>query len=246
MPVTSRRTLRIDDTDPSIIYQGAWLTGGGIEEYNHTAHGFNTASASAELTFKGTQVALYGTLEAKDASSPDPLSEIRIDGELVSTYKPTLLDSNIQYRQAIFKSEVLSSDKEHTISITSLVESNNTIWLDYIEYILSPSPISPHRNKDALSSQPTTSWRDSVSLEGEGVSGSRLFLMFLFILVCLTCIWLWRRRVRRPPPDLRNYRPPPRGFVRNALEFVEKFWEEHVDQGWRSRGMGGNVRTLYP
>ncbi|KAK7461768.1 hypothetical protein VKT23_008199 [Stygiomarasmius scandens] len=225
---------RLDDTDPSITYRGSWWIGGRPNEYNTSTHGSKSVHSSASLTFRGTQIAIYATLDAKDPINPDPVSEIQIDGNVMSTYKPVLLDSEIQFRQKIFDSGVLL-DGKHILSITSLVDSNTSIWLDYFEYI--PSPLSPSESPD--SNQPSTPIGGGSRLglpsavQVSGRSGLAWILLLLMV-VCAICVWFWRQR--RPQNDLRNYRPAPRGFVFKARKFLEDLWN--------NENLGENVRNV--
>lgn len=51
-------TVIVDDTDPRITYTplSAWYVGGVSNEYNGTAHGTDTAGATAAITFNGLEV----------------------------------------------------------------------------------------------------------------------------------------------------------------------------------------------
>ena len=51
-------TLRIDDSDAKILYQGAWTNGHEVldntsQDWDHTVHYSNSSGATATLTFTG-------------------------------------------------------------------------------------------------------------------------------------------------------------------------------------------------
>ncbi|TFK48956.1 hypothetical protein OE88DRAFT_1663252 [Heliocybe sulcata] len=47
--------LKIDDTDPTLLYSGAWFTAGNASsEFNGTTHGTNTAGSTMTYRFTGT------------------------------------------------------------------------------------------------------------------------------------------------------------------------------------------------
>ncbi|KAK7460848.1 hypothetical protein VKT23_008779 [Stygiomarasmius scandens] len=154
--VSNSKLTRIDDASPQILYTGSWFIGGTDREFQHTTHGAKVANATFQFTFNGTRVEIGATLDAHRDDQPDPTSNIFIDGRLVSRYAP-VLSSEIQYQQTIFTSDSLVSG-EHIVSMTSEIDSNSTIWLDYIDFL--------------PSSQGPVSISESASTSGASVSSS--------------------------------------------------------------------------
>ncbi|THU81181.1 hypothetical protein K435DRAFT_873610 [Dendrothele bispora CBS 962.96] len=137
----SNAWIRLDDTDSRIAYQGTWWIGGRQAEYNGTTHGLkDTSDSSASLRFNGIQVKVVATLDAGNSTNPNPIADIHLDGNLALRYAPNL-SSSIQFQQSIFSSSILN-EGDHMLSISSEIDTDDAIWLDYFEYLPSNPSIS--------------------------------------------------------------------------------------------------------
>ncbi|THU77025.1 hypothetical protein K435DRAFT_878390 [Dendrothele bispora CBS 962.96] len=155
---------RLDDTDPKIVYEGNWRTGGIPHEYNTTTHGaVNASGCSALLTFTGTQIKIGATLDTKNPEDLSPIFNLYLDGKLVLRYEPNLTFSGVQIVEnqqlmPIFSSPILDN-ATHTLLISNQVKTANTIWLDYF---------------DLLSLDPTTSSQPLPNLSTHSPSNTQL------------------------------------------------------------------------
>ncbi|KDR76532.1 hypothetical protein GALMADRAFT_139455 [Galerina marginata CBS 339.88] len=151
----------LDDRDPHISYWGAWFPGGGDGfEYNATTTGSNTIGDVASLTFTGTKVSLWGTVDADINGRLAPTSAYILDNLPAVTFVPAL-QPETQHLQNFFQADELSPSS-HTLIIKNMGTSNNSfIWLDYIQItppdsvdaVLFSAPIS----SSSLPSTPTHS-----------------------------------------------------------------------------------------
>ncbi|KAK7438907.1 hypothetical protein VKT23_017834 [Stygiomarasmius scandens] len=208
---TPNTTIQIDDTDPRILYHGNWRTGGryGIE-HNGTTHGFDGEGSSALLAFYGTQIQIFATLDALKINNPEPSFKVYIDNNLIPHNNLSLLPT-IQFNQSIFSHKDFDHDKNHTLTITSLVNTGNRIWIDYINITIEENVSSQELNStDSLSSSsssPTASSSSSESgddgrdngtlhISTGGIVGVVLGVLSLLLFFAIG-FWVWRERNRR-------------------------------------------------
>ncbi|KAK7438909.1 hypothetical protein VKT23_017836 [Stygiomarasmius scandens] len=116
-PNTTQRKIQIDDTDPQILYHGNWWTGGRHAiEYNGTTHGFDGEGSSALLSFYGTQIQIFATIDALKISNPEPSFNVYIDNNRISHNNLSLLPT-IQFKQSIFSHKHLNNNTNHILNI---------------------------------------------------------------------------------------------------------------------------------
>ncbi|THU78097.1 hypothetical protein K435DRAFT_604793, partial [Dendrothele bispora CBS 962.96] len=98
---------RIDDTDPRIVYEGNWRTGGKPHEYNTTTHGI--------------QITIGATLNTRNPKDSSPIFNLYLDRELVLKYQPNLTSGGVQNVKdqqlvSIYSSPILDN-ANHTLLI---------------------------------------------------------------------------------------------------------------------------------
>ncbi|THU75216.1 hypothetical protein K435DRAFT_881356 [Dendrothele bispora CBS 962.96] len=194
----------LDDTDSRIVYQGDWQIGGRNVEYNGTTHGLKgTADSSASLDFTGTQVKIFATLDSRKPKNPNPIVDINLDGSLALRYAPDL-SSTIQYQQSIFSSSILN-EGNHTLSISSGINTSNAIWLDYFEYLPSNTSTPAPFPTSSLTSGQASGHPPQKSLTVGGIIGIILGVVFLLGVVLAVVFLLWKRKKNRVR-HLKQYR----------------------------------------
>jgi hypothetical protein len=153
----------VDDSDPTIIYQGRWENGGVAAEHDSTTHGTDLPGSSATFVFSGeqqqtccqtfqilkkanlgTSVAVYGTLGTEGG----PTSTYNLDDFPLITYDALSVNSPI-YNTLFYQSPVLSMGA-HRLVVT-YVNITGKLWLDYLLYIPSAGPASESPNSASAS-----------------------------------------------------------------------------------------------
>lgn len=98
-----------NDTEQGIVYSEGWQTATGSEKYNGDDHYSSTANSNVKITFTGTQVEIFGTLDAHHG-----IAGYTVDGGAeanVSYYGASRVDQAL-----VYKSGILSSGT-HTLTI---------------------------------------------------------------------------------------------------------------------------------
>ncbi|KAF9565103.1 hypothetical protein CPC08DRAFT_720687 [Agrocybe pediades] len=108
---------RIDDRDPSVTLssQSDFSQGGNGNEYMSTTTRTNRVGASIRITFTGTQIAIYGTIDST-ALGTAPRSLFSIDGGRGQQFVESQVDHS-QYQQRFYLSPNLTPG-QHTLLIT--------------------------------------------------------------------------------------------------------------------------------
>ncbi|PPQ78926.1 hypothetical protein CVT25_002402 [Psilocybe cyanescens] len=129
--------LAIDDRDPLLSYSSisAWNPGGVSSEYNSTTTFTSVTGSTVNLTFTGTRVSVFGTINPNSLDGP-PSSSYSIDNGSPTLFSGTQTAA-VQYQQRFYASGTLTPTT-HTLLITVL-SKNATYFLDYITVVL-PDP----------------------------------------------------------------------------------------------------------
>ncbi|KAF9484533.1 hypothetical protein BDN70DRAFT_872305 [Pholiota conissans] len=166
-----------DDRDPIIQYSGAWVRAGNPADLDATSTFTNSGSgASATITFKGTQIRVFGSIKI---ATPKTTSSYSIDGGSPTLFTPSFdigaagnSAGGFFFRQNFFTSGTLSPDTQHTLVIGDFVNVETGFVIDYIEVVgsanttTSPSPSTSSSN----ASSRTTSSEGTTSTEGTTTS----------------------------------------------------------------------------
>ncbi|MCZ8515377.1 hypothetical protein O9H85_23790 [Paenibacillus filicis] len=122
---TSTTPVLVDDASSQIAYTGKWnaITGLNARYYN-TLHRSNVSGSSAEFTFNGTAVALFG-----DRNPTAGTGDIYIDNVLVSTI--SFQSNSSEAKTDVFQISGLSKSS-HTIKFVS--KGTGLIYVDAIKY----------------------------------------------------------------------------------------------------------------
>lgn len=151
----------VDDMNSSISYSSGWvLLQGSTRQWNGTVHSTSTVGATATYSFRGTGVAVYGTLPAGPSTSITQ-SQYAIDSGIpVNVSLASQTDA--VYAQLFFLSSLLS-DGLHTIVITN-AGSSVEYQLDRIDYNASVNvPVSTVSGSSGSSLSQTVRTTSSVS-----------------------------------------------------------------------------------
>ncbi|EIW77875.1 hypothetical protein CONPUDRAFT_62059 [Coniophora puteana RWD-64-598 SS2] len=124
----------VDDHDDRVQYSEGWFTSGSYPEYLNTTHAAIGVGQTATLSFTGVSISVYGTLSGFGLGGI-PTSQYVVDGaEPVSFTAPNI--SGASYHYQYFSSDLLE-DGTHSLVVTNT--NDGTFWLDFFEYLPSPS-----------------------------------------------------------------------------------------------------------
>ncbi|KAJ7595432.1 hypothetical protein C8J56DRAFT_383340 [Mycena floridula] len=144
----------IDDADPSIQYsEGQWNKGGVSVEYDSTTHAARGGLGSANLSFWGSRIEVYGTIAWDEA--PSPSSVYTVDDGQSTTFTPATTPTNL-YQQLFFKSPELRQDQVHTLFIESIVDGS-AFYLDFFIVTAGSSSLTSSDNTPSSMSTSTRS-----------------------------------------------------------------------------------------
>ncbi|KAF8992157.1 hypothetical protein BDQ17DRAFT_1413467 [Cyathus striatus] len=166
----------IDDQDKSkVTYNGNWIKGGSSAEYAGTVASSTRVGDSFIVSFSGTAIAVYGTI---DATSGGVQTNYTVDNA-----PPTQVTSQAgngdTSHQLFYYSDVIGF-ADHTLNVTMVKimpsdPGEGTIWFDYFEV------------ENSLITNPPK--KKPVAAIAGGVVGGVVGL-----LVIVTLFLLWRRR----------------------------------------------------
>ncbi|KAJ7600496.1 hypothetical protein C8J56DRAFT_10080 [Mycena floridula] len=188
----------IDDTHPTIQYSiGDWVNGGVLGEFRSTAHASMQGNARATITFEGTAISVYGTIEAKGIGSnvQGPVSTYTIDGGTPTTFRG-VPGASAAYQQAFFASGPLP-EGNHTLVVENSV-TGPVLVIDYLEYTpVSTSSVAPTAST-GLSDAPSSSVNCKISSGTQvplgATIGAVIGSVVFTLLACIAGIYIFRRR----------------------------------------------------
>ncbi|KAI0696755.1 hypothetical protein C8T65DRAFT_663156 [Cerioporus squamosus] len=154
-------TVAVDDSDPRILYSGAWTRNPIADPQMLNYHGTLTftsdATALATFTFSGaTQVQVFGSFPVAGTFAMH--SSYSIDGTGVTPFEPPSVIGHPAYHQQFFISNTLTTGT-HKLVIANL---GRTFYLDYIlltlpaSSTLSSFPTPTHSAAPSVPSQTTS------------------------------------------------------------------------------------------
>lgn len=118
-----------DDTHPSIIWVGSWITAGNAAEYNSTTHGTGEDGALFMFPFRGTSVSVFGT---------NPQSQTTPRTIACTVDNTHTVREDLQYTPAnLYKStfcSISSLDPGYHILVFQAGLPNGTLYVDYLAY----------------------------------------------------------------------------------------------------------------
>ncbi|KAF9036377.1 hypothetical protein BJ165DRAFT_632810 [Panaeolus papilionaceus] len=131
-------TTIVDDTDSRFAYEGSWARHQNDHEYGHSSH-LTHGSGTATLKFRGTSIAVYGTLASDQESQGDPVPPISLytlENGFSTQYHghPT---TQSQYRSEFFRMDNLPYG-DHVLVVKNTAEKDMFL-LDYVEIGVSDS-----------------------------------------------------------------------------------------------------------
>ncbi|KAI0669761.1 hypothetical protein C8Q78DRAFT_1079687 [Trametes maxima] len=162
--MSSSTTFRkLDDTDPSITYDGTWFDNpniGGV--FNKTLSSTKEKGATAHIPFTGSQIVIIGATLSDGSDTTGPISAYTLDGaqNSVFLYQANATDAT---DVTFYNSGQLSSGR-HTLDISILSVANIPFLLDAV-YILEPSSAT-------VSASSTAVWVSTVFVTPSAASSS--------------------------------------------------------------------------
>lgn len=137
----SFRRLIIDDADPAMVYSGSWTTGTTLSstsnEYNSTYHRSGTNGDSVFITFEGTSIEIFASLDTvRTKGTPGPL--FRLDNGPPTRLNETGviqlgIPNGIEPHIVVMRYNNLIQAR-HTLNITVDQVSNNGPFF-YFDYV---------------------------------------------------------------------------------------------------------------
>lgn len=133
------RVLIVDDTDPSISYNGPWRLFSDLSdvsrEYNSTIHRADAAGQSLSYTFEGTSISVFGSLDNPDENG-SPEVRFTIDNLPSAPWNATgslnTKTDRLMSHQALFRSfNLLPGTHTLTIDILNSGPEGPFFYFDY-------------------------------------------------------------------------------------------------------------------
>jgi len=195
----------VDDSDSRMVYSPAdlWYNGGVPQEVDGTTHWTISTGVTASLTFTGTYIEVYGTIDIPGVNSHNnmgPVSTYSIDGAPATTFTGTLMAVK-QYKVLFFQSPTLQ-EEIHTLVITV---SAGFYVLDYLQYLpfsnttATSTPVSTSMlftsqgQASGATTFPTPVSHSSVNVPTGALVGGIIGAVVLLLLVSLVA-WHFRRK----------------------------------------------------
>ncbi|KAH8810402.1 hypothetical protein DL96DRAFT_1627084 [Flagelloscypha sp. PMI_526] len=220
------QNITLDDTSPRITYApaDAWLPGqncgtpgfdcrvnrlenfgsNGTWHYGYYSSTNNTGALSAELTFNGTAVSVFGVI-ARGATYIQQVLNFVVDGNTMGVYRMEGLENpgDAGYGLPFFHSPNLT-DGEHKLRVeTQGGATESLIMLDRFVYtpeaLVTSAPPSPSSTSSAPTSSASAAATDSRgTISRPVVGGIAAAVAVLVLLLVALAFFLYRRRSRRP------------------------------------------------
>ncbi|KAM5542540.1 hypothetical protein V8D89_003999 [Ganoderma adspersum] len=204
----------IDDSNTAVQYSHNWTwVPNLVPEVDHTRHGVSEAGQTASLTFTGTGIQIFGTLEPSDFAG-QPTTQYAIDGTVVANYTAPFTPSGPSVLNVTFFSKLdLSAEGDHEIVITNVNgTSPNMFWLDFFLVYTSTSQ-NPTGSSSGVATVTATSSSGSgsktISVKTAGaIAGGVAAGLVLVILLLVAYIVRLKRRHKRSARLVQTYDPP--------------------------------------
>lgn len=203
-------TVLVDDSDSRIVYSDSW------EKFqsrpftmDQTEHTTRSLGSTANFTFQGSYIAVYGTLLPRMARSTYTL-----DGGAPAVYDAPSSKTTVT-AQRLFEQNIV--DGEHTLVIKSVSEGGFS--LDYITYKPSLSGVVSSLAPSSTivpSSFPSTSNTDKTPAIVGGVVGSIVGLLT----IVLVALFLRKRRRASVPQSTLDLSAHDPTFVNHVTPFL--------------------------
>ncbi|KAI0796951.1 hypothetical protein C8Q75DRAFT_802617 [Abortiporus biennis] len=156
-------SVKVDDRDSSIVYQGTWdqTSDGGAYQGTITSNdGLNVAVL--DFSFTGVQVSVHGAVVPVASGESPAISSYTIDEGNISSFYTQPNVTSLKEGLTFYTSDTLSYGKHTMRLVVNVAMENTPFMLDYIAYdpgsppvTTSPSATAPSTSK--TSPQTTTS-----------------------------------------------------------------------------------------
>ncbi|KAF7318652.1 hypothetical protein HMN09_00376800 [Mycena chlorophos] len=129
----SSHTAIVDDHDPVIRQTGTWVASGSQEEFRGTTSCSAVKGSTAQLTFVGTEVNVYGSVSNNSQLAALSFS---VDSGSATTYRaPSNMTSPVHHQLFWSSGSLGSSDGKHNLTITqSAADPACNLYIDFITY----------------------------------------------------------------------------------------------------------------
>nr|GAT55719.1 predicted protein [Mycena chlorophos] len=129
----SSHTAIVDDHDPVIRQTGTWVASGSQEEFRGTTSCSTVKGSTAQLTFVGTDVNVYGSVSNNSQLAALSFS---VDSGSATTYRaPSNMTSPVHHQLFWSSGSLGSSDARHNLTITqSAADPACNLYIDFITY----------------------------------------------------------------------------------------------------------------
>ncbi|KAI0325151.1 hypothetical protein GY45DRAFT_284063 [Cubamyces sp. BRFM 1775] len=186
--------------------------------YNDSLSSVEAPGGSVEFHFKGTQIAVFGTVITTPAGLPAPVSWYSINGNDFTKYSPPNVSVTHNGVNFYTSPELALDDHVLTINVTTAT-SQSDYWLDWIEYNItargtphttsgtSSSSVSP---TDSPSKTPGVSADRSKSTPVGAIAGGAIGGVVLVLAAILAFVF-WKRRNQIEAEIPKDYDYGPRG-----------------------------------
>jgi hypothetical protein len=155
------KPLVIDDRDASVRYSAGWGKAGSIlTEHDGTTSFATKDGLTAEVTFSGTRIRVYGTVPT-DGDAPLIKSTYSIDGSTPLEFTAAAT-KRTQYDHLFYQSPDLPGNVPHVLKITHQGDKG-VLYLDYFEVETSELTTATTSQSSTTTSSSTTSTSTTTS-----------------------------------------------------------------------------------
>jgi len=212
--MTTPSVLQIDDRNPLIFYSpnSSWTRGGNTADFDGTSTLTHATGASATLTFTGTGISVWGTIQLLQPNTTTyVVSSYSVDGGPTTIFNATET-AGYQFQQKLFQSATLNDSAPHTIVVTLV--NNGTFFIDYFLVIPAgaTSTSAPSSNTAGAGDQSHSS---RVPL-GPAVGGTLGGLALLIIAILAFLLCYKRRKDKNQKHDSQAAQVSPDPFITPA------------------------------
>ncbi|KAH8927759.1 hypothetical protein BT69DRAFT_1316740 [Atractiella rhizophila] len=164
-----KRTVSVDDRDPSIVYEGVWEAKDHLSFFNHSTHTANTTGARATITFQGASaISFLGSTKADHG-----LGTCEIEGGPRSTFNGSAATQG--YTRVFCGFDGLDPTQEHVLHVVNLEDKFLDVDLFLLRFFVYPCAFELKNSRLTIDYYPPSTGgknEESGSADGSEASSS--------------------------------------------------------------------------
>jgi hypothetical protein len=170
----------VDDAHPSVQYGDYWVLEGNPDyDVNGTTHKASTAGGTAQFSFYGTSIEVYGGVNTNRTDST-AIAAFQVDGGETGFYQSINTAGRDFQNLRLYAKDGLSPG-QHTLKIDAKTASE--FWLDYFIYKPSALPSSTSTSPPGQSNSSSSNKTPTGGIVGGvigGIAGLSILAFFIF------------------------------------------------------------------